>query len=69
MKSVVATVQKYQGYTTECCKELRDVCHIPVNYMQNLLVFIECAKDNPNQINRGAPIVEDIRVGKSIPDL
>ena len=68
-KVVVATVHKHQDYNIEWCKELRDTCHIPVKDMQHIWVCIDCAKDHPKQLNRGAPDVGDIRVGKSIPDI
>ena len=37
--------------------------------MQNLRLCIEFSKDHPEQLNRGSPDVEEIRVGKSIPDI
>ena len=37
--------------------------------MQNLRLCIECSKDHPEQLNRGSPDVEEIRVGNSIPDI
>jgi len=33
--SVVATVEKYGGYSMQCLKELRDVNHIKMDEMQN----------------------------------
>jgi hypothetical protein len=68
-KCAIATVVKHEGYSIECLKELRDVCHILVKDMQHLRVCIECANDHPEQLYRGAPDVNAIKVAESIPDL
>jgi hypothetical protein len=66
---VVATVQKYQGYSIDCLKELRDVYSIPIKDMQHLRVCIECAKDHADQLDRDAPDADTIVIAKSNPDI
>jgi hypothetical protein len=66
---VVATVQKYQGYSIDCLKELRDVCNIPIKDMQHLQVCVECAKEHAEQLDRDAPDADTIVVAKSNPDI
>jgi hypothetical protein len=63
----VATVRKYQGYSIDCLKELRDVCSIPIKDMQHLRVCIECAKEHAKQLDRDAPDADTIVVAKSNP--
>jgi hypothetical protein len=66
---VVASVQKYQGYSIDCLKELQDVCSIPIKDMQHLQVCIECAKEHAEQLDRDAPDADTIVVAKSNPDI
>ena len=50
-RKVAAVVEKHNGYTVECCEELRDSCRVLVRDMQHLRVCLECAKKNPAQLD------------------
>jgi len=56
---IVVTVQKYNGYTIECVKELCEVCHVTANELQNARLCVECAEEDPKKLSHGVPTLLD----------
>jgi hypothetical protein len=68
-KKAVAVINKHSGFTVACCRELRDVCHIPLQDQQNLRLCYELAKSNPHHLDMGVPSKETIEHVSEQPEL
>jgi hypothetical protein len=68
-KLVVSVVEKHGSYTVECCRELQNLCHVPLKDMQHLRVCIQSAVECPSQLDRGAPADNEMAIARTKPAL
>jgi hypothetical protein len=68
-KRAVAIVEKNSGFTPQCVQELQLSLHIPYKDMQHLRVCIQCAKEDPGQLNMGLPALRSSNPSETSPEV
>jgi hypothetical protein len=63
-KKIVGTIDKHDGLTPECCKELKSHCHIPFADQQIVRICFEMAKQHPEHLEMGVPSNDSINIAE-----
>jgi hypothetical protein len=68
-KKIVGVIDKHDGFTPECCKELKSHCHIPFADQQIVRICFEMAKQHPEQLEMGVPSDDSINIAEDNADV
>jgi hypothetical protein len=68
-KKIVGVIDRHNGFTPECCKELKSHCHIPFADQQIVRIFFEVAKQHPEQLEMGVPSNDSINIAEDNVDV
>jgi hypothetical protein len=61
-RQIVRVIDKHNGFTPQCCQELKTQCRVPFNDQQIVHVCYEMAKQNLEQLEMAVPSDDSIHV-------
>jgi hypothetical protein len=68
-KKIVGVIDKHEGFTPQCCKELKSQCSIPFVDQQLVRVCYEMAKQHPEHLGMGMPSDDSVEVAEKNVDV
>ena len=68
-KAIVGVIDKHEGFTPQCCMELKSQCSIPFVDQQIVRVCYEMAKQHPKHLEMGIPSDDAICVAEDNADV
>jgi len=68
-RKIVGVIDKHNGFTPQCCQELKTQCRVPFNDQQIVRVCYEMAKQHPEQLEMGVPSNDSIHVATDNVDI
>eukprot|EP00978_Attheya_sp_CCMP212_P023717 scaffold73122_cov28-Attheya_sp.AAC.1 len=55
---VMQVIDKHGAFTPDCCMDLKDKCHIAFAEQPSVRVCYELAKESPEQLEMGIPVLK-----------